>query len=183
MQEADSFNIPILETPRLRLRPHRQADIDAAAAMWADEQTVRYIGGEIRPRADVWGRMLGLNGLWSIRDFGYWAVEHRDSGEFIGQAGFADFQREVAVAVPDTPEAGWAIRRDMAGQGYASEAVAAALAWLDRERPEFDATHCLIHPKNTASLAVAEKLGFVPSSRTTVGGGLSVVLVRPARRC
>ena len=142
--------------------------------------TVRYIGGEVRPRADVWGRMLGLNGLWSVRDFGYWAITLRDSGEFIGQAGFGDFQREVAVAVPDTPEAGWAIRRDMAGRGYASEAVAAALAWLDAERPAYAASHCLIHPHNAASLAVAQKLGYSPFSRTTVGGGLSVVLTRPA---
>lgn len=42
---------PTLITKRLILRPYRVDDLDPACAMWADEDTYRFIGGLARTRA------------------------------------------------------------------------------------------------------------------------------------
>ena len=39
--------VPVLLTPRLRLRGHAAGDLDATAAMWADEEVVRDITGRL----------------------------------------------------------------------------------------------------------------------------------------
>jgi len=45
------------------------------------------------------------------------------------------------------------------GKGFATEALAAAVTWLDRQ-PRFDRSVCLISPDNAASIRVAEKAGY-----------------------
>lgn len=172
------FAIPELLTDRLRLRAHRLSDLDALATLWADEGSVRYVGGKVRTREETWGKALGLNGLWTVCNWGYWCVALKETDACIGQAGFGLFEREANRYVPGTPEAGWAIHPQYAGQGFATEAMAAALTWIDRLSPAIESTHCLIHPQNSASMGVADKLGYRPVTRTTAGGGLSVVLVR-----
>ena len=55
----------------------------------------------------------------------------------------------------------WSVATQAQGQGYATEAAAAALDW---QQSNFAArrTVCLIHRDNGASLRVAEKLGYAP---------------------
>jgi RimJ/RimL family protein N-acetyltransferase len=59
-------------------------------------------------------------------------------------------------------ELGWTLARDAWGQGYASEAAGAAMAWAWTElgAPELIS---LIDPGNAASLRVAERLGMCRS--------------------
>ncbi|MFD2781149.1 GNAT family N-acetyltransferase [Novosphingobium pokkalii] len=47
----------------------------------------------------------------------------------------------------------------MHGKGYASEALAAALAWLDRTMKP-PSSVCIIAPDNVASLKMAERSGY-----------------------
>ena len=63
------------------------------------------------------------------------------------------------------------------GKGYASEAVAAALAWADRH---VDAPKqvCIISPGNAASIRVAEKFGFRERVRTTYHGADTIQFER-----
>src|SRR5690606_3091598 len=49
---------PLIETERLRLRPHRLSDKDVHIAMWADERVTRFIGGEPRAPDVSWGKFL-----------------------------------------------------------------------------------------------------------------------------
>lgn len=78
---------PVLETLRLRLRGHRPEDLSAAAAMWADVEITRFIGGKPFTREDVWGRILRYVGHWNWMGYGYWLVEDKESGRFIGEVG------------------------------------------------------------------------------------------------
>jgi RimJ/RimL family protein N-acetyltransferase len=83
------------------------------------------------------------------------------SGRFVGEIGFADFKREMTPTFAGVPEAGWALVPWAHGCGFATEAVEAATAWLDRHlaRPR---SVCMIHPEHMASIRVAKKTGYRP---------------------
>jgi len=157
---------PVLETLRLRLRGHRPEDLSAAAAMWADVEITRFIGGKPFTREDVWGRILRYVGHWNWMGYGYWLVEDKESGRFIGEVGFADLKRNIVPTVEEIPEIGWVLSRECHGQGYATEAAKAAVAWAD-EQFRGAQTVCIIHPDNAQSLAVAKKCGYQEFARTT----------------
>jgi RimJ/RimL family protein N-acetyltransferase len=134
---------PVLQTARLILRPFRADDV----------------GGQPLAREDSWRKLLCGAGLWRLFGFGYWAVERRSDGTMIGQVGFAEFQRDLSPSIRNIPEMGWLFTRDAAGQGYATEAAMAGLAWIDAALapPE---TVAIIDNDNSASIRVAEKCGF-----------------------
>jgi RimJ/RimL family protein N-acetyltransferase len=90
---------------------------------------------------------------------GYWALEERATGKYVGQLGFADFKRGLIGFDGRYPEAGWVLHPDMAGKGYATEGMQAACAWLDAQ-PDRARSFCIISADNSRSVRVAEKLGY-----------------------
>jgi RimJ/RimL family protein N-acetyltransferase len=169
--------VPVLLTPRLRLRGHVAADLDATAALWADERVVRSITGRPSSREEAWARLLRYAGLWTVLGFGYWLVEDRESGAFVGEVGLADFKRDLEPPLGDVLEAGWVIRPGAQGRGFATEAVLAALAWAARHLAGRRVV-CMIAADNAASFRVAEKCGFVEVARTGYRGDPTVLLAR-----
>jgi RimJ/RimL family protein N-acetyltransferase len=169
-------NVPILETQRLRLRAHRLEDFAPCAAMWADERVTRHTTGHPLAEEDVWARFLRSPGHWALLGFGYWAVEEKASGLFVGEMGFGDFKRDLEPSFRGLPEMGWIFSPPVHGKGYASEAVRAALAW---GKPRFAPKRpvCLIAPENTPSLRLAERHGFREFHRSTYKG-LPAILFR-----
>jgi RimJ/RimL family protein N-acetyltransferase len=168
---------PILTSVRLRLRPHVLADFEAMCELWADAAVVRYISGRPSTREQTWARLLRHIGHWSALGFGYWVVEGKDDGRFLGEVGFGDFRRDLVPAVNGLPEAGWVLRPEAASQGIATEATGTALDWLDRYASS-PLSFCLIDPIHTASLRVAEKLGFGGAIAGTCGGEAVTFLFR-----
>ncbi|HKV08549.1 MAG TPA: GNAT family N-acetyltransferase, partial [Thermoanaerobaculia bacterium] len=81
-----SCDIPILETERLRLRPPRESDLDDYAALYADREVLRYLGGGPEPwdQGRCWRHMAFLLGHWRLSGCGPWAVEQRETGAFLG---------------------------------------------------------------------------------------------------
>ena len=152
--------VPTLSTPRLTLRGHRRDDFESAAAMWGDLEVARHISGKASTREESWARMLRYAGLWNFLGYGYWAVEERASGRFAGEVGFGMFHREIEPSYGETPEAGWVLAPWSHGKGYATEAMQAALDWIDRKLPG-QPTVCITAPENLASSRVAEKCGYV----------------------
>ncbi len=172
-----TVTVPVLETERLNLRGHREEDFTASSAMWADPVVTRHIGGRPLSAEESWSRLLRYVGHWALFGFGYWVVEEKASGNFIGELGFADYKRGMEPPLKGTPEIGWILATEFHGKGYATEAVRAAVAWGDRH---FGAgpTACLIDPENLASIRVAEKCGYRKSHVATYKGHSSLVLVR-----
>ncbi|MGD0525389.1 MAG: GNAT family N-acetyltransferase [Polyangiaceae bacterium] len=157
---------PILDTERLRLRPHRAEDFADVAATWADPVVVRHITGRPSTPEESWARLLRYAGLWPLLGFGYWAVEERATGRYAGEVGFADFRREMVPALEGAPEAGWVLASWAHGQGFATEAVRAALSWGDAHLPS-RRTVCIIDADHAASVRVAGKCGYVEYARGT----------------
>ena len=140
-----------VETPRLILRVPRLDDLDAWAAMMADEQAAQFIGG-VAPREVTWRGMMTVIGAWHATGIGMFSVIEKASGRWVGRLG--PWQPE---GWPGS-EIGWAISRDRWGSGYAPEGAAAATDWAFDNLGWTNVIHS-IHPANTASQAVARKLG------------------------
>lgn len=151
--------VPVLETARLRLRSHCADDFLAFAAIWADFDVVRYIGGKPSTPQESWMRLLRYPGLWAVLGYGFWAIEEKASGRVIGDIGYADFKRAMDPPLDGMPEMGWVLARDAQGKGYAREALAAVLAW---GRAHFGSHRaaCIIEADNTASIRLATDAGF-----------------------
>jgi RimJ/RimL family protein N-acetyltransferase len=149
---VDSLGIPVLETKRLRLRAFRRDDVDDYAALNADPEVTRYLGGGgTWDRCRSWRHLAFLLGHWQIGGSGMWALE-RESGEFLGMVGFADPEGWPGC------ELAWTLARRFWGHGYATEGAAAALTYAFTVWRK-DRVISLIHPENRASIRVAERLG------------------------
>jgi len=142
--------------------------------MWADPGVTRFISGRAFSREEVWARLLRYAGHWLWFDYGFWAMEEKDTGTFVGELGFAEFQRELEPPL-DCPECGWVLAPRFHGQGYAAEALNAALAWADLR---FPATTCMIDPENAASLRLAGKAGYRECVRVVYKGHATVIFQR-----
>jgi RimJ/RimL family protein N-acetyltransferase len=176
--------VPVVETQRLRLRPHRREDFPSCVALWADHNVTRYIGGRPFTREEVWARFLRYAGSWHWLGFGYWAVEEISSGQFIGEIGFAQNERtfDPPLVLLDgsgrtMPEVGWVLAPQFHGKGYASEAVRAALAWGDTHIAA-SGSFCIIHPDHSASIRVAHKCGFVEFARSSYQSEPTILFTR-----
>lgn len=171
--------VPVLETERLRLRGHSVADFDALAAMWADESTVRFIGGKTSSVEESWARLHRYLGHWAALGHGYWLIEEKASGAYVGDVGFATFKRTMEPPL-DEPEHGWSLAAWARGRGYANEAVGASLRWAQAHFPKA-AFVCMISPDNAASIRLAQKNGYVEFTRTTYKDDPTVLFRRDPR--
>lgn len=150
---------PIVETPRLRLRPHRLNDLDSRSAMTGNMHVMRYFAAT-QGREENWARLLRYAGHWTLFGWGLLAVEEKASGRWVGEVGLADFHRGLGADFDGAPEAGWIIDQWAEGQGFAGEAMRAAIGWHEAR---FGAIRqvCIIAPENAPSLRLAARLGFV----------------------
>src|ERR1700723_3734939 len=169
----------VLETERLKLRGHRLDDFAACAAMWADPVVTRYFGGKSLTEEEAWTRFLRYAGHWSLLGFGYWAVEEKATGNFIGEIGFADYKRDLQPSLNGMPEIGWVLASPAHGKGYATEAVRAAVAWGDAHF-RLARTACIIAPENLASIRVAVKCGYRDPEPATYKGKPALIFIREA---
>ncbi len=177
---ADDGNVPVIVTERLVLRAHRLDDLQACTALWADPAVVRFIGGVPFSREQSWARLLRYAGSWQMLGFGFWAIEEKESGAFVGEAGFLEAMRDMTPSIAGTLETGWVLNPAFHGKGYATEAVSAMMAWGRERFPEQRMT-CIIASEHGASLRVAEKLGFERVTTTSYLGS-EVTLLECARR-
>ena len=142
------------ETDRLILRQWNNEDFEHYANYYADENLARFVGGRC-DREQAWRKMASLVGHWTLRGFGYWAVEEKASGDFVGSAGLwqSDGWPEL--------ELGYWLVPEKHGHGYATEAGRAAkdFARLVIKPPSLVS---YIDPENAPSKRVAERLGGRP---------------------
>jgi RimJ/RimL family protein N-acetyltransferase len=130
---------------------------------------MRFLGGTPHSREETWRRMLASHGLWFMLGFGYWVVERKADGAYLGQVGLADFKRDMTPSIEGIPEAGWIFAPQAQGQGYATEAVRAALGWADANLSAQEVTAIISHA-NLPSVRVAEKSGFTIREEATYKG-------------
>jgi|ERR1700685_94699 len=172
-----ALEMPMLETARLNLRAHRLDDFAQCAAMWADPNVTRYIGGKPLTEEEAWTKFLRYAGHWPLLGFGYWVAEEKATGNFAGELGFADYKRDIEPSLKGVPEIGWVLASHAQGKGYATEAVRAIVAWGDVHF-QSPRTACIIAPENLASIRVAVKCGYRELQRANYKGKATLMFVR-----
>jgi ribosomal-protein-alanine N-acetyltransferase len=149
-----SAGTDVLRTARLVLRPLQELDLDALAAIQADRQTMRFLGG---PRTRETTR-TGLEWIVAVhreQGFGLWATTLLESGTLIGRCGILvqdiEGTRENEIA--------YLLGSEWWGHGYATEATT-AIRDHAQSQLGFQRLISLIHPDNVASQAVATRIGM-----------------------
>jgi RimJ/RimL family protein N-acetyltransferase len=124
--------------------------------MNADPEVRRYLGPLLTPgQAEAW--VLNFQDDLARRGFGFWAVEVRSSGEFIGFTGLGILDDETPVA--GSVEVAWRLARPAWGNGYATEAARAVVEYSfgPLGLPEIVA---VTMAENLRSRAVMERIGM-----------------------
>jgi len=146
-------------TERLALEPLVPAHAEEMTAVLDDPGLHTYVGGrplsseQLRERYERLARGLSDDG--SERWFN-WIVRNDHSGEAVGYV-----QATVALA-SGIADVAWVIGSPFQGNGYASEAASAMVAWLRAGGASAVTAH--IHPDNGPSQRVARAVGLVATS-------------------
>lgn len=172
---------PFLTTERLELWQPTLRDEPEMFAIISHPDTHRYLG-PASDRADHFTRFQRSGGSWFLHGYGSFIVRLRGRREAIGNCGVFHSYRGLGEDFDDKPEAGWIVAAHQVGKGFARKAMEAALAWFDRAHGPCEVV-CMIAPENAPSLALAAKLGFVPTRTATLpaDGETLQLLARPPR--
>jgi ribosomal-protein-alanine N-acetyltransferase len=151
---ADPKKQPVFVTTRLRLRPFRAADLEQMHQLYGDADNLRYWNEPPSANLANTRRMLRWHLPYRPRNYAIWAVALKRSDKVIGMINY--HQRLLRVRRVDV---GWLLLPGVQGKGYMTEAGHALLRHLfdDLGLHKIEA---LIHPDNSASTALAERLGF-----------------------
>ena len=158
------MKIPVLETERLILRDWREGDFETCAEFMTDPDVMRFLGGVPQSRADAWRGVAVWIGHWILRGYGFWAVERKEDGAFIGRIGLWNPEGWPGM------EVGWTLGRPYWGKGYATEAGRASMDYAFENFP-IAKLLSVIHPDNTQSQVVAARLGETRGPRQEVSFG------------
>lgn len=144
--------MPRLETERLILREWRQEDIAPHIAMMGDAEVTRYTQGTPQSAIDAWRGLAAIVGHWYIRGYGFWAVERKSDGRFLGRVGLWNPEGWPGM------EVGWTLAREAWGHGFAYEAGRASMDYAFRNF-DIPKLYSVIHEINEPSKNVARRLG------------------------
>lgn len=145
---------PVRTTARLRLRPFRDDDLPAFAALNADPRVMEFLGGRPMSREASDAMARWANRLHAEEGIGLLAVERRADGALLGMCGLHHLDW-----FPGDVEIGWRLAPEHWGNGYASEAAA---AWLGYGFGELGLPRVVstTDPPNARSIAVMHRLGM-----------------------
>lgn len=150
----------MIETERLVLRPPHEDDLPFILAEINTASMMRHLGGEARP-ADAVAEGLAED-IAAFADGSYlrWTVWLKDGEARIGRVGLFHVRTAAAPeALRGQREIGWMLAETWQGQGLASEAARAALAY-GFEYLDLPAIFSQTSASNEASTRMMHRLGF-----------------------
>lgn len=145
-----------IETSRLRLRDWKEADFEAFSQMNADEEVMKFFPKTLsKEESDAFAKAI----IAEIKEYGFglYAVEVKETNEFIGFIGFhrATFESDFTPCI----EIGWRLKKEAWGKGYATEGAKACLKH-GFEELDFDEIFSFTADINEPSKHVMKKIGL-----------------------
>ncbi|MGH9080980.1 MAG: GNAT family N-acetyltransferase [Acidimicrobiales bacterium] len=155
--------IETIETDRLLMRPFEAADLDVLVVLHEEESFGWYPLKRGMTPEETAGFLDRVLSTYARDELSFHALVDRTTGSVIGWAGLSvpTFLPEVLPAV----EVGWRLAAGARGQGYATEAGAAAIAWGFASLGLAEILS-IFEPDNVASGSVMDRLGFGPGFAT-----------------
>ena len=155
MNEAAFAPPPILNSPRLLLRPVEPEDVDLVFAFNADPHNLRHVARDPwTERAQATARLAEWAEGYAACKTVMWVFEHGPERAPAGYGGLFDID-----AAADKAEIGYGLLPAWWGRGLAGEAVDAMVAWGFGELG-LHRIHAKVHPGNRASERLLERRGF-----------------------
>jgi RimJ/RimL family protein N-acetyltransferase len=153
-----------ISTRRLTLVPLSTEHADEMAAVLADPELYTFTGGspptrqELRARYERW--VAGSPD--PAVSWCNWVIQFRSPGCLAGTV-------QATVSTGDEPlaEVAWVVGTRWQGQGIATEASQALIAWLGQQSVNTVIAH--INPRHQASVAVAAAAGLTPTGQLQDG--------------
>ena len=155
--------IEVFRTPRLfASRWDPDADAEAAHAIYADAEVVRFIGGRPSPSVEdqrerlvqVLERDAGLG-----PPFGVLPVFTREDDALVAAALIQPLRDASMAWIDGDVEIGWHLGRSFWGRGYGTE-IGRALIAYGFANLDVDVLKAVVDPENVRSCALAERIGM-----------------------
>ena len=159
----------VVETERLLLREMLLNDLEPLGAIMANPVVMRYYREPFTPERTR-GWIVAQQTSYREHGFGLWAVVHRESATFLGQAGL----RSQDVDGVSEVELGYMLDEPAWRQGFGKEAATAVLDHAFRALG-IPRVVAIVHPKNTASRRTAESAGMLHEKDAEVFGSTHAI--------
>jgi len=146
----------VIETERLLLRQYKEEDVIPFIRLNQEEEVMRYFLQ--KKTAQESEEMLHkLQGDIAANGFGVFAVEEKETHQFIGFIGLNrfDFETDFAPGV----EIAWRLLPEFWNKGYATEGAKACIAYA-KSNLELDKLYAFTVVQNKASEQVMLKIGM-----------------------
>ena len=145
----------LLTTERLGFRTWTEDDLDLALGLWGDPEVTRLIDARGKlSEGQVRARLAQEIATAESHGVQYWPIFLLENHEHVGCCGLRPYDEERGIL-----ELGFHIRSRHWGQGYATEATRAVMAYAF-ERLGGAGLFAGHNPKNEASRHLLGKLGF-----------------------
>jgi [ribosomal protein S5]-alanine N-acetyltransferase len=148
------------ETERLRFRPIRPDDVDNLLLIFGDPVAME-LWPAVKTREEVVKSIERYRQRYREQGYGLWAVELKETGEFVGRAGLIRQEEGIEVAYSLVPRH-W-------HPGYATEAAQACRDWAFGHL-DCDRVISLVCTRNLPSCRVAERNGMRVAARIAHAG-------------
>lgn len=152
------------ESERLIIRTFNDHDWKDLHDYYSNIETTKYTIGRQLSEGETWRTVASMVGHWSIRGYGPYALEEKESGKVIGISGLW-----YPIDWPE-PEIKWGLSKSFQGKGYASEAARKVKQVANEHLPETSLIS-LIHSENNSSIKLALAIGADFEKEITFRGG------------
>ena len=142
-----------VQTGRLLLQPVWGGDLADLCALKGDPRAFAVMLGGVRSAVETAEELAADVQFWGRHGFGMWTVRERASGNFVGLVGILERPDGRGMALR------FALRAEVQGHGYASEAAAGALRF-GHERAGLRRIVAVARENNFASRMVLGAIGM-----------------------
>lgn len=146
----------MIETERLILRQWEESDYLPFISMGFDPEVMKYFPKCLTQEESI-NFIKAVTGIIDENKWGFWAVELKESQEFIGFIGL--LSQPTQFDFSPCIEIGWRLAKDFWGQGYATEGAKAALEYAFNTL-NLDKVVSFTASVNQPSESVMKKLGM-----------------------
>lgn len=165
-------NVPwiISTTKRCIIRELSLNDLDNLYDLYSKPGMTKYVEPLFSYDEEMEYEKKYIESMYGYFGYGMWLIFDRESGQLIGRAGLEhrNYSEDPSVYL-DELELGYMIAPEFQNRGIATEVCTAIIEYA-KENLDFDKINCLIDDDNTASIAVASKLGFKHAGTSYASG-------------